>query len=364
VGNDRNAALNVEALIAGSHLRFDGVWQRPQQILSRLAERVPVLFVEEPFPAGEDRNAIFERGAISVLRPFRREPGEARLDAPTIEHARSWLGTRRAALWLYTPMMLELAGAFPGAPLIFDCMDDLASFDFAPAGMRERERELLERAGLIFAGGRSLYERRRRAGERVKLYPSGVEFERFAAARSVEPHPLFAALEGPIFGYSGVIDERLDLAIVQELAARECQLVFVGPIVKIDAAILPRAPNVHFTGQVPYETLPRFLAGFDVALLPFARNAATANISPTKTPEYLAAGLPVVSTPIADVVADWGDIVHVAETPQDFAAACFAALTPDPARREQGFERARCMAWDGIAAAMWDDLQQLAAANP
>jgi glycosyltransferase involved in cell wall biosynthesis len=338
VGNDRNAALNVEALIAGSHLRFDGVWQRPQQILSRLAERVPVLFVEEPFPAGEDRNAIFERGAISVLRPFRREPGEARLDAPTIEHARSWLGTRRAALWLYTPMMLELAGAFPGAPLIFDCMDDLASFDFAPAGMRERERELLERAG--------------------------VEFERFAAARSVEPHPLFAALEGPIFGYSGVIDERLDLAIVQELAARECQLVFVGPIVKIDAAILPRAPNVHFTGQVPYETLPRFLAGFDVALLPFARNAATANISPTKTPEYLAAGLPVVSTPIADVVADWGDIVHVAETPQDFAAACFAALTPDPARREQGFERARCMAWDGIAAAMWDDLQQLAAANP
>jgi glycosyltransferase involved in cell wall biosynthesis len=364
VGNDRNATVKVEALIAASHLRFDGVWQRPQQLLSRFAERVPVLFVEEPFSAGEDRNATFERGAIRVLRPFRREPGEARLDAATIEGARRWLGSRRAALWLSTPMMLELASAFPGAPLIFDCMDDLASFDFAPPGMREREGELLERAGLIFTGGRSLYERRRSGGERVKLYPSGVEFERFAAARSVEPHPLFAALEGPVFGYSGVIDERLDLEIVRELAAHECQLVFVGPVVKIDPAILPRAPNVHFTGQVRYEMLPRFLAGFDVALLPFARNAATANISPTKTPEYLAAGLPVVSAPIADVVADWGDIVDVAGTPQDFVAACFAALASDPARRERGYERSRRMAWDGIAAAMWDDVQRLAATKP
>jgi len=334
--------VKVEAVIAGSHLRFDGVWQRPQQLLSRLAERVPVLFVEEPFAAAEERNAILERGAVSVLRPFRHEPGDARLDGATIRSARDWLGSRRAALWLYTPMMLELADAFPAAPLIFDCMDDLASF---------------------FTGGRSLYERRRGEGERVKLYPSGVEFERFAAARSIEPHPLFVALEGPVFGYSGVIDERLDPAIVRELAARECHLVFAGPVVKIDPAILPRAPNVHFTGQLPYEELPRFLAGFDVALLPFARNAATANISPTKTPEYLAAGLPVVSTPIADVVADWGDVVHVAATPPAFAAACFAALEPDPARRERGVERARRVGWDGIASAMWDDLQRLAA-NP
>ena len=355
--------MKVEAVIAGSHLRFDGVWQRPQQLLSRLAERVPVLFVEEPFAAAEERNAILERGAVSVLRPFRHEPGDARLDGATIRSARDWLGSRRAALWLYTPMMLELADALPAAPLVFDCMDDLASFDFAPSGMREREAALLERAGLIFTGGRSLYERRRGEGERVKLYPSGVEFERFAAARSIEPHPLFVALEGPVFGYSGVIDERLDPAIVRELAARECHLVFAGPVVKIDPAILPRAPNVHFTGQLPYEELPRFLAGFDVALLPFARNAATANISPTKTPEYLAAGLPVVSTPIADVVADWGDVVHVAATPPAFAAACFAALEPDPARRERGVERARRVGWDGIASAMWDDLQRLAA-NP
>ncbi len=377
--------MSVEALIVGSHLRFDGVWQRPQQLLSRLAARVPVLFIEEPFASGEDRDLTFEREGITVLRPFRRvsvtagvavrgavtgtadanRPGgasgtAARIDAATIASAQAWLGARKPAVWLYTPMMLELADAFPGAPLVFDCMDDLASFDFAPPGMRERERDLLARAGLIFAGGRSLYEKRRDAGTRVKLYPSGVEFAHFAGARERAPHPLLSALDGPVFGYIGVIDERIDLEIVRALAARDCHTVYVGPIVKLDPALLPRAPNVHFTGQVPYATLPAFLAGFDVALLPFARNAATANISPTKTPEYLAAGVPVVSTPIADVAADWGDVVEIAATPEAFADACFAALRRDVAGRERGIERARSVAWENIADAMWRDLQGVA----
>ncbi len=352
--------MKVEAIVAGSHLRFDGVWQRPQQLLSRIAERVPVLFVEEPFAAGAERNVTFEAHGITVLRPFRRAPGDVRLDAATIEAARCWLGQRKAAVWLYTPMMLELACAFGDAPLVFDCMDDLASFAFAPPEMRARERTLLAQAGLIFAGGRSLFEKRREAGQRLKLYASGVEFERFSAARTVAPHPLFGPLAGPVFGYIGVIDERLDLDVVRALAARDCHLVFVGPVVKIDPAVLPRAPNVHFTGQVPYAALPRFLAGFDVALLPFARNAATANISPTKTPEYLAAGVPVVSTPIADVIADWGDLVRVAATPETFAAACFAALVPDAGTRASGVARARAAGWDTIAAAMWRDLEELA----
>ena len=352
--------MKLEAVVAGSHLRFDGVWQRPHQLLTRIARHVPVLFVEEPFAAGSERDALFEARGITVLRPFRRSPGSARLDAATIAAVRGWLGERKPAVWLYTPMMLELAGAFGEVPLVFDCMDDLASFDFAPPEMRERERALLERAGLAFAGGRSLFEKHREAGTRMRLYASGVEFEHFAAAQSIAPHPLFAPLAGPVFGYAGVIDERLDLEIVRALAARPCHAVFVGPVVKIDPALLPRAANVHFTGQMPYAELPRFLAGFDVALLPFARNAATANISPTKTPEYLAAGLPVVSTPIADVVRDFGDLVRVAASPDAFAAACFEALQSDAQRRTRGIERARALAWDAIAAAMWRDLQALA----
>lgn len=363
MGNDRNATVNLEAVVAGSHLRFDGVWQRPQQLLTRIAERVPVLFVEEPFPAAVERNLTFEASGLTVLRPFRRAADGERVDAATIETVRGWLGGRKTAVWLYTPMMLELAEAFGDAPLVFDCMDDLASFAFAPPEMRARERTLLARAGLIFAGGRSLFEKHSEAGQRLKLYASGVEFDRFAAARTAAPHPLFAPLAGPIFGYAGVIDERLDLDVVRALAARDCNTVFVGPVVKIDPAVLPRAPNLHFTGQVPYPELPSFLAGFDVALLPFARNAATLNISPTKTPEYLAAGVPVVSTPIPDVAGEWGDLVRIAATPEAFVADCFRALTPDAGRRTRGIERARAAGWETIAAAMWRDLQALARAN-
>jgi len=360
VGDDRNASVRIDAVIAGSHLRVDGVWQRPHQLLSRIARRVPVLFVEEPISASEERTATFEERGLSVLRPLRRAPGEVRLDAATIAAARAWLGARRAALWLYTPMMLALADAFPEAPLVYDCMDDLASFDFAPGQMRAQEDALLERANLVFAGGRSLFEARQRAEARLRLYPSGVEFERFAAAQTLAPHPLFTPLTRPIFGYAGVVDERLDIAIVRELAARQCNVVFVGPFAKLDTSLLPRAPNVHFTGQIAYPELPRFLAGFDVALLPFARNAATANISPTKTPEYLAAGLPVVSTPILDVERDWGDVVTIAGAPRAFADACFAALERNTARRERGLERARAAGWDAIAEAMWTDLVGIA----
>jgi UDP-galactopyranose mutase len=253
-------------------------------------------------------------------------------------------------------MMLPLADAFTGAPLVYDCMDELAAFAFAPPQLRERERALLERAELVFTGGRSLYERRRRLGEKVKLFPSGVEFEHFASARSLPPHPLFAHLAAPVWGYFGAIDERIDLDILEALAGLGGNLVLIGPVVKISPAVLPRRANVHFTGLTDYALLPAMLAGFDVAIMPFARNEATANISPTKTPEYLAGGKPVVSTPIPDVVADYGDVVTIAQTPDAFARACRGALPPDPRRVALGIERARSAGWEAIVAAMWSDL--------
>jgi UDP-galactopyranose mutase len=347
-----------EAIVAGSHLRFDGVWQRPHQLLSRLAARVPVLFVEEPFLAGADRNAFEERDGLTVLRPLRRERGAEAVDGATLDGVRDWLAGRKPLVWLYTPMMLALSEAFPDAPLVYDCMDDLASFAFAPPAMRARERELLERAGVVFAGGRSLFEARRERARAVMLFPSGVDIAHFAAAQRIEPHPLFARLPGPVFGYFGVIDERIDVDVLHELAAHDCQLVLVGPVVKIDPAVLPRAPNVHFTGQVDYADLPAYLAGFDVALLPFALNEATRNISPTKTPEYAAGGKPIVGTPVPDVVADWSDVVRIAQTPAEFSAACFAALVPDPERIELGIARARERSWDALVGAMYGELVQ------
>ncbi|MGH7706735.1 MAG: amine oxidase, partial [Vulcanimicrobiaceae bacterium] len=182
----------IEAIVAGSHLRFDGVRQRPQQLLTRLAERVPVLFVEEQFAAATDAEEWVKHGALTVLRPLRANADGTQIDAATLAAVRAWLGGRCALTWLYTPMMLPLADAEPGAPIVYDCMDDLASFRFAPAALGAREPALLDRATLIFAGGRTLYERRRAAGPRVRLYPSGVEFERFVQAQTLAPHPLAA----------------------------------------------------------------------------------------------------------------------------------------------------------------------------
>ena len=349
--------MRFDCIVAGSHLRYAGVWQRPQQLLSRMARRVPVLVVEEPFLGAHDGEHRETRGALEVLRPIRTTFDVERVDGATVAAVKAWVGARAPLIWLYSPMLLALAEAFPDAPLVYDCMDELAAFAFAPPQMKALERDLSARANLIFTGGRSLHEARKALGAKVKLYESGVEFARFAEAARIAPHALYAHLPRPVYGYFGVIDERLDLEVLEALARSEAQTVMVGPVVKIDPAVLPRRPNVHFTGAVDYAELPAFLAGFDVALLPFARNAATANISPTKTPEYLAGGKPVVSTPIADVVAGWGDVVEVAETPAAFAAACAAAAAaPDAARIARGTERARGAGWDAIAERMWIDL--------
>jgi UDP-galactopyranose mutase len=347
------------AFVAGLHLRWDGVWQRPHHVLSRLARHVPVIVVEEPFGGVLDRDEVTRDGNVTVVRPVRRRGWSFPLvDDDAIASARAHAGGGRepAGVWLYTPMMLELADAFSAAPLVFDCMDELAAFDGAPAGIAERDRALVERADIVFTGGLSLYERRKSAGDKVRCYPSGVEFERFAA--DVAPHPLPAELRSPVFGYVGVIDERIDVDIITALsdAFPNGHVVLVGPVVKIDPAILPRRPNVHFTGIQPYASLPSFLSGMDVAIMPFARNRATDNISPTKTLEYFAARLPVVSTPIADVVRQYADSTYVADGSAAFVAAASAALVPDPARIARGEAAARAQSWDAVADRMWHDV--------
>jgi UDP-galactopyranose mutase len=347
------------AVVAGSHLRHDGVWQRPQQVLSRIATRVPVLFVEEPFTALQDANAFIEHGSFTVLRPLRREPNFDEVGAVTLRGVRQWLAGRVPLVWLYTPMMLQLA-ALERAGLVYDCMDELSAFRFAPPQLQERETELLARADLVFAGGRALYESRRSYGAKVHLYPSGVDFERFAAAHTIAPHALFAMLDRPVFGYFGVIDERIDFAILAELADRRLHTIMVGPLAKIDPRVLKHSPHLHFTGRIAYERLPSFLAGFDVALMPFARNGATRYISPTKTPEYLAGRKPVVSTPVPDVVAAYGEVVRFAETPEAFADACEAAASRhDLERLARGEALAHAASWDAIVSSMWDIVRSL-----
>jgi UDP-galactopyranose mutase len=346
-----------DVFVAGLHLRWDGVWQRPHHLLTRLARKLPVIVVEEPHGAAADRDDVHRDGDLTVIRPLRRRGwGAPLVDAQALATARSLVGPRRCGAWLYTPMMTELIDAFAAAPVVYDAMDDLANFDFAPPEMRSREAALLERADIVFAGGRTLYENRRSYGPKVHAHPSGVEFARFAA--NVGPHPLAAMLSAPVLAYIGVIDERLDYDVIAALADAfpAGHVILAGPVVKVDPARLPQRANVHYTGRLPYSALPSLLAGVDVALMPFAINRATASISPTKTLEYFAARRPVVSTPVADVVAAYGDIAYIAEGADAFIAAVHEALGAAPERIERGFAVAREQTWDAIFARMWSEL--------
>jgi glycosyltransferase involved in cell wall biosynthesis len=235
-------------------------------------------------------------------------------------------------------------------------MDELSSFAFAPPELAARERSLLDRADLVFTGGQSLYEAKRTRHPRVHAFPSSVDVPHFAKAREpqAEPHDQ-SIVPRPRLGYCGVIDERMDLDLIRGIAERrpDWQIVMVGPTAKLSPEQLPRAGNIHYLGMKSYDDLPSYLAGWDVAILPFARNDATRFISPTKTPEYLAAGRPVVSTSVRDVVRPYGDagLVRIADTPDAFVNAAELALAEGrpPAAADRYLAQ---LSWDRTWSAM------------
>jgi glycosyltransferase involved in cell wall biosynthesis len=324
-----------------SHLRWDGVYQRPQHLMSRFARASSVLFVEEPMPTdGAPRVEVSRReDGLSIAVP--RIPADAGPEE-TVALQRDMLDAvlddRPPApyvLWHYTPMTIAFSDHLRPLVRVFDCMDELSAFNGAPAEMLRREAELFAAADLVFTGGHRLWESKRDRHPQVHAFPSSVDVPHFARARTATAEPADqAAIPGPRLGYFGVIDERMDLELVAGIADAhpEWQLVMVGPVVKIDEADLPRRANIHYLGSKPYGELPGYVAGWDVALMPFALNASTEFISPTKTPEYLAAGRPVVSVPIADVVRPWGRDGHVsiATGADAFCAAVARHLAATP----------------------------------
>ena len=331
-------------LICFSHLHWNFVFQRPQHLMSRFTADWQVLFWEEPRYNADSSGlavTVCEKTGVTVVTPYLAAGLNAADANATLRTLLDQLVSGRAptrmVLWYYTPMMLPFSEQVAADCVVYDCMDELANFKGAPPELLPLEQRLIEQADLVFTGGYSLYEAKRDRHRNVHPFPSGVEVQHFAAARfdGVEPSDQ-AAIPGPRLGFYGVIDERMDLALLSAVAdARpDWSLVIVGPVVKIAEADLPRRPNLHYLGSKSYAQLPDYLRGWDVALMPFAINEATRFISPTKTPEYLAAGCPVVSTPITDVIRHYGDMdaVAIANTPQAFVAACEAALAlPDRA---------------------------------
>jgi hypothetical protein len=327
-------------LVCFSHLRWDYVWQRPQQLLSAAARDRRVFYVEEPRRRrGPTRLDVLPRaGGVTLLVPrlpkAMRAPDAIAVQRRMIRRFFSAAEVSDPILWYYSPLALSLARDLPAAAVVYDCMDQLSAFRYAPPWLVDYEEELLDSADIVFTGGQSLYEEKRRLHPNVHAFPSSVDVAHFARARRLLREPSDqASIPRPRLGFFGVIDERMDLDMLAAIAdARpEWNLVLVGPTVKIALSDRPRRPNIHYLDRKPYGELPAYVAGWDVALLPFARNQATRFISPTKTPEYLAAGKAIVSTSIRDVVRPYGvaGLVRIADTPEDFVAACEAALRDD-----------------------------------
>jgi glycosyltransferase involved in cell wall biosynthesis len=365
--------------IVHSHLRWDFVWQRPQQLLSRLARRGPVLFVEEPIHGDDVAGPRLDlsRPHEGIVRAIPRLPEamRGRYDE-SIAVVRDLLirqladdgplGAQfdRPVHWFYTPMPAPaMIGAFDERIVVYDCMDELSKFRFAPAELIDRERYLLAEADVVFTGGHKLMQSKARYHDNVHFFGCGVDVAHFASARTADvrvPADV-ASLDGPVLGYYGVIDERLDYDLLRTLASElpEMHVVMVGPVVKVDPAELPQARNLHWLGQRDYGDLPAYLKGFDVCLMPFALNEATEYINPTKTLEYMAGGKPIVSTPIADVLHHFTPVVAVARSPEEFVAAVRqAAVSPDDALLELGLEQASHNAWSSIVTRMERILQQ------
>jgi len=363
-----NNSTQMPLVICFSHLRWDFVFQRPQHLMTRLAKSFRVVFWEEPKEvAGLSEPTLSLRpcpkSGVTVASPEL----PAGLDQHGIDAALRVMLDRVQAnrdgkliLWYYTPMMLSFSQHLEADCVVYDCMDELTNFKFAAPELRTREAQLLQTADLVFTGGYSLYEAKRDRHPSVHPFPSSVEREHFIVARGPVEEPLDQrALPRPRLGFYGVVDERMDLDLLAHLAdARpEWSLVIIGPVVKISQDDLPRRANLHYLGARQYGELPTYLAGWDVALMPFAINEATRFISPTKTPEYLSAGKPVVSTAITDVIRHYGAMegVKIAETAEAFVTACDEALAlarGDSAWLEQADAFLLQTNWDDTVARM------------
>lgn len=356
-------------LVCLSHLRWNFVYQRPQHLLTRCAKKRRVFVIEEPiFDSPQDGKLDISQHESGVwvvvphLPEILSESAINNFQQRLIDELFAEVQIHNYILWYYTPMAMAFTRHLDPLVTVYDCMDELSLFAGAPPSLKACEAELFKRADLVFTGGQSLYEVKRNQHPNVYAFPSSIDKAHFAQARNFKQEPADQAdIPHPRLGFFGVIDERMDLELLAGIAEARpnWHLVIIGPVIKIDPAILPRHKNIHYLGGKNYQELPAYIAGWDVALLPFAHNESTRFISPTKTPEYLAAGKPVVSTSIRDVVNPYGqmDMVYIADTVAQFITAIEAALNQnsDPSWRIKVDTFLAQTSWDST----WEGMIQL-----
>lgn len=337
------------------HLRWGFVYQRPQHLISRLSKSLKVLFVEEPIPYTETEGGGFELETINknlhVLKP------KAKDIAGISDILKKFLSERQFQVgWFYSAAFSEILSDFKFGRVIYDCMDELSLFRGASPELVKQEKFLLSEADIVFTGGKSLYEAKSKNHENVHCFPSSVEREHFSIALEDLPLPEdIKEINRPIVGYFGVIDERIDLQLLHEVAVLRPQVNFVmiGPLAKIGEEDLPREKNIHYLGMKAYKDLPHYIAAFDVAMMPFALNDATRFISPTKTLEYMAAQKPIISTAIKDVERDYSHCIRIIKDPEGFATAIDQMLKLESTEIKKDYQKILDnTSWDNTAEKM------------
>ncbi|MEJ7767999.1 MAG: glycosyltransferase family 1 protein [Chitinophagaceae bacterium] len=324
-------------LVCFSHLRWNFVFQRPQHLLTRFSVASRVFYIEEPIFTDDSNYCQITNSQrnIFVVVPYLKKGMTEKENFSATEEMLSVLFSEHKIedyiFWYYSPLFLAISTNFQPTLIVYDCMDELSAFKFAPKELKERENDLLTKADLVFTGGHSLFEAKKHLHSSIYPFPSSIDKEHFLKARTISNDPVDQKdIPHPRIGFYGVLDERMDLELIGSVAAAkpEWQFVLIGPTVKIDPATLPRLTNIHYLGSKSYQELPSYLAGWDISIIPFSLNESTRYISPTKTPEYLSAGKPVISSSIQDVVKTYGvnDLVQIADSPEDFIKAAESAL--------------------------------------
>ena len=376
--NSINGDSPMQTLLVFSHLRWNFVFQRPQHLLSRLANQYKIIFVEEPVNnAHEDYLERMSPCAnVEVLRPHLNSHANGFDDAHAAQVRAlvdAFLSQQQIQdfwLWFYTPLALPITQGLNVKGIIYDCMDELSAFKNASPLLVERENALFKVADIVFTGGPSLYQSKRLKHANVYCFASSVDAEHFAPAnlnkvisQSTKDNSQ-SSIAYPRIGYFGVIDERIDITLISTLALAhpDWQIVMVGPVVKIDANTLPRHSNIHWLGQKDYQELPGLIASWDLCMMPFALNESTQFISPTKTLEYMAAERAIVSTNITDVAEPYGHIVPIANTHEEFIKLCELLLAESAISRLKRLNTMRDIvaktSWNKTALAMHDIIHQ------
>ena len=354
IDKSENEEAQYYDMIVFCHLRWQFVYQRPQHIISRMANEMKVLLIEEPIPfnEGEENSATITEVTpqLHVLQPKVRN-----IEAISEILPKYVLNKTVPVGWFYSASFSPLLNSVSFDTVVYDCMDELSLFKGAPQSLIDQEKYLLANADIVFTGGKSLYESKKEMHYNVYCFPSSVDEAHFAQARNGIAIPEdIAGIKWPIVGYFGVIDERIDLDLIRESARKlpDVSFVMIGPLAKIDDSDLPKANNIHYLGMKSYDVLPAYLKAFDIAMMPFALNDATKFISPTKTLEYMAAGKPIISTKIKDVVMDYSHCVKIIETPEEFCHAISAVKENSTERVISYKEILKNTSWDTTAEKM------------